>query len=287
MISEDVEQTSIGSIAVEQPNVTVADKYGKPENGEEGKPQNQEQEAVQAPVKDTPKEAQSATKYDSTTQVTVTPKPAPKPAPKPEPVKEDSGYRPPIRGAGSASVFSETNKDTSSVEYGIRKGTWAMVETTRRVSSADHGEVELVLLEPLRGKYKDIPTGTILFASKSFNSGTRKLTIQVTNALPMDSESEIKFSAYGYDLNREAGLAGQIVRDRSAEVDSAVAQGAIAALGSAVSSVPLVGGNPVAEGVSEATDALVGQEQMYTPNAPSAVIEVPSQKFYIQISKSF
>ena len=288
MISEEIDQTSIGSIVVEPPSPTgKADKYGKPPK-ETVESMDQELEPVPAPEKETVPETGKADKYVSTSNDTDTPKPKPESKPKATPSHSaDAGYRPPLRDSGTSTVFSEINTSSVDIEYGIRKGTWAMVETTRRVSSADHGEIELVLLEPIRGKYKDIPAGTILFASKAFNAGTRKLTVQVTNALPIDSEIEIRFSAYGYDLNREAGLSGQIVRDRSAEVDSAVAQGAIAALGSTVNSIPMLGGNPVTDGIAEATDSLVSQEERYVPNAPTAVIEVPSQKFYIQIAKSF
>ena len=79
------------------------------------------------------------------------------------------------------------------------------------------------------------------------------------------------------------GLTGNIIRDRSGEVGSAVAQGGLAVLGGLANTLPL-GGDPLSAGIDETTDEMLDNDRRYAPEAASAVIEVPAQKFYIQLA---
>lgn len=282
LINEQVDQKSVGARTVAPPelpdteaSVPTVSKYeaGLDEGTEQGsapppepKPEPQEPKPVRV-SKSQDSQSMSAGQGDQAE------------------LPEDL-YIPPIRtGAGRQATTTYSVVSEEQKLFGIRKGTWAEVEIRRRVSSADHGEVEILLLEPIHGRYRVLPASTILFARPVYNSGTERLDLQITNGMTPEDE-EISLLAYAYDQTREAGLSGTIRRDREGEFSSAVNQGALAALQDAASRVPLGSGNPVSSGVEQATDTLINTEQKYANPVPAAVIEVTPQRFFIQFAQS-
>lgn len=282
LINQQVKQTAAQPLAADVP-ATAAATLSDASNGVNGL-NNSTAESTDGSAEPPP--SVSTQKYSAATKV---PSPVPAPAPKvPSAAPPSDIYLPPIRSASNNRSSNTQSIETAlQQEFGVRKGTWASVRINRRISSADIGEIEIELIERVAGKYRDLPSGTLLFAATAYNEGTDKMTIRVTNALLPDADDVVRLEAYAYDLQREAGLSGTVVRNRDGEVKAASSTGALTALSTAVSSVPVIGSNPISAGVSAATDQLINTEQDYLPDNPSAVIEVPKQRFFIQFSQSF
>lgn len=194
-------------------------------------------------------------------------------------------YIPPSR-TNSGDTTSTFKLDSgSNIKFGIKKGTWLKVELKRAVTSEDFGEIEVVLLETVLGKHRNLPAGTKIFCNKSFNSGTGKLSIQASNGLLIEDETEFLIQGFAYDMTEQAGLPGTIIRNRTEETAAAIDQGLMASLGNAANQLPGIS-NPIGAGIETATNSLVDREQSFVEQMPESVIKVNPQKFLIQISDS-
>lgn len=287
LIDETIEQTSIGDVAVATTTTPQTSKYAAQASPEGGEPLADEPETNES---EQPKPSVGTSKYVAPSQPSAATRPAESTSTAPQPtvaVKPDNVYIPPLRGSGNRTTRTYSVEAEDQKAFGIRKGTWAEVEIARRISSADFGEVEIRLINTIPGKFRDLPANTLLFAHTGYNQGSQRMNIQVTNALLPDEEEAINLMAYGYDLQRQAGLPGTIIRDREGEVAAATNQGVLTAVNSAVRNAPIVQGSPLTDGVETVTESLLDQENRFAQDAPTAVIEVPKQRFFIQIAKSF
>ncbi|EAR07580.1 conjugative transposon protein TraM [Reinekea blandensis] len=241
------------------------------------------------PVPDTPVEPPE-TQSEPKANASIEPRdsrPRHAPAQTPAPPKQslpDDLYLPPIRSAGTSNSSGLTMVSSTENDFGVTKGTWVSAEIQRRVRSSDRGEIELHTLETIYGEKKTIPAGTRLFATPSFNGGSQRLDLTVTNFI-FEGETE-SMKAVVYDRSKEFGIAGKLIRDRESEVASAGSEALMATVGSAVSNIPFAG-DPLSEGAESMTDSMIGYESGYLPDARAAVVEVPPQVVYIQIMASF
>ena len=192
----------------------------------------------------------------------------------------DDWYLPPLSEPGQAQSSVYSIDATQENAFGIRKGTWVKAEIQRTVRSSDRSEVEVVLLESIHGKNQTIPAGTVLFSSPSFNVGSRRLDLTITNFIFDDKT--IPMSGSIYDRNKEYGLPGRIIRDRESEFAAASGQALKSTVAGAAALLPFAG-DPVADGAGVFTDEMIDNEFAYLPEGQAAVVQVSPQVVYLQI----
>lgn len=169
--------------------------------------------------------------------------------------------------------------------YGIQRGKWLNIRLSRSVSSSDSGQTEFYLENEVAGDYQTLPSGTVFFANKSINLGTKRMEAFVTlGKLP--NGKEFKVNGWVYSLNETAGLDGVLERDREGENKAAVGNAALASLGTAASSVG-AGGDIAGAAINSYTGEMVGNERKYGERAPAATIRVSAQRALLLIAEPF
>lgn len=168
-------------------------------------------------------------------------------------------------------------------EYGVPLGTWAMIELTEPVNSADKGDAELSLLQPLVGEFQTLAQGTKLFARKRFNNGTEKMDLDIRLALTPANVELKQIRGRVYDLSKREGLSGVIKRLRKEEIKALMSKSAVSAVGAVI---------PQASGVIDGMATNIGegildQESRYLQSIPKATIQVSPQRGWIKISQGF
>lgn len=190
-------------------------------------------------------------------------------------------YIPPARGGSVSAAGGSIKVDKN--KYGIVVGTWIEAELTRTATSAETGQIEITLLENVRGKFQSLPAGTVLFADKYFNVANRRLEARTAHGITPEGNEIPSIEAYVYSLDQTAGLSGSIVRDREGEVLSA---GTNTLLRTAARTVPGTSGL-AATAASDFTQEMLSNEENYAPETPDAVITVSPQRVLLKISKTF
>lgn len=191
-------------------------------------------------------------------------------------------YMMPLRASAvSSTTFTMNSKDSV---YGIPFGKWAKVRLEREVTNADNGEIELILDEPLSGKKKDVDAGTILFASKTFNSSTKRMDLTILRAI-MPDDKRVTIKAVVYDQNKLSGLPGTLERDRSGEVKAAIDKSALQVVGAVVDST--TDSTIAGQASNNVANEMLSNESRYVDKAQEALIRVYPQIAYIRIVESF
>jgi len=170
--------------------------------------------------------------------------------------------------------------------YGIQRGTWVNIRLNRSVSSGDSGQAEFILENDIAGTYQTLPSGTLFFANKQINMGTKRMEALV-NLAKLPDGKEIKVSGWVYSLNQTAGLNGVLERDREGENKAAVGNAALAGLGTAASAAVPGGGDVAGAAISSYTGEMVSNERKYSERAPAATIRVSPQRALLQIAQPF
>lgn len=169
--------------------------------------------------------------------------------------------------------------------YGIQRGKWLNIRLSRSVSSSDSGQTEFYLESEVAGDYQTLPSGTVFFANKSINMGTKRMEALVTLGKLPDGR-EFKVAGWVYSLNETAGLDGVLERDRESENKAAVGNAALASLGTAASAVG-AGGDIAGAAINSYTGEMVGNERKYGERAPAATIRVSPQKALLLVAEPF
>lgn len=193
-------------------------------------------------------------------------------------------YIPPFVGGGAKTSAIGAVLGSANQKFGITIGTWAKCRLERGVSSSESGLIEIKLQEALFGKYKEIPAGTTLFASKRINMATERLEAFVSKALTPDELEYDSISATIFSLDKSAGLNGELVRDREGELGSAASNATLTGVAAAMPSVTGDVGGAV---VNSFTSDMINTEQKYSQKRPAATINVSPQNCLIKITKSF
>lgn len=191
-------------------------------------------------------------------------------------------YFPPARNNSRAkTAASVLRRDPG--KFGVPMGTWVKAELIRPVSSAEAGLIEFVLMEDLVGRYQTMPAGTTIFADKAINESEKRLE-SLSQIASLPNGTEIKnVSMRAFSLDKTAGIAGTLVRDREGEFS---AIGADAALGTISGLIPNAEGVAGAA-VEEVTNGVIGNEKRYAPKAPQAVIRVAPQQVLLKVARTF
>lgn len=163
-------------------------------------------------------------------------------------------------------------------EYGILFGRWVRARIEREVNSGDSGEIEIILEDDLAGKYRTIPAGTIIYASKGLNRQTQRLAIQTRRAVTPDNQVIPTILASAYDNTRRAGLSGFVERNREEVYQDAAGKALIELANSAVSAA-------LPSELGSVTDVVADLESPQG-NAIPYTIKVQPQSFWLRIDES-
>lgn len=192
----------------------------------------------------------------------------------------NTGYVPAPRNTTALNAKGGT-VGSKAHEYGIPRGTWIRAELKRHTTSSDSSNIEFVITESLNGKYKTLEAGTVVFASKSFNTSSKRLEALTSAAVTPDGEEISGIVAYVYASDQSAGLSGTIIRDREGEAIAAGKSGVLAAVADA-----LPGAAGVATGVvSNLSGEMITHEKNNIKGAPTAYIQVAPQTVWLKTTQ--
>lgn len=195
-------------------------------------------------------------------------------------------YIPPARNAGKAGQLAVSDAVTSDTKtFGIRLGTWMPADLSRSTSSAEPGTVELSLSADVDGDKRTLPAGTVLFAAKNLNSGTKRMEMLVTHGITPDGQ-EFKMRGIVFDPQKISGLPGIFVMDDKNVVKHGTQKGLTAAVGAVAKTFT---GSPIAAAGGAATESVLSDTgaAMEYNNAPTAVIYVSPQSLIIRVEERF
>lgn len=192
----------------------------------------------------------------------------------------NTGYVPAPRNTTALNAKAGT-VESKPHEFGIPRGTWIRAELKRHTTSSDSSNIEFVITESLSGKFKTLEAGTVVFASKSFNTSSKRLEALTSAAVTPDGEEISGIVAYVYASDQSAGLSGTIIRDREGEAIAAGKSGVLAAVADA-----LPGAAGVATGVvSNLSGEMITNEKNNIKGAPSAYIQVAPQTVWLKTTQ--
>lgn len=209
--------------------------------------------------------------------------------PRAEPaVADDNTYVAPARSTSGKNVIKTDAVPVASKNYfGISIGTWFKAQLTRQVSNADSGLVEIRLLEDVPGYKRTLPVGTLLFAEKQFNAGTKRLDIIIVRGIT-PTRHEFKMKALSFDLQKVSGLSGIINANEQASVQTGTKKGLLGAATAAMKQMG--GGNAVmteaAKGAADSVLSDTGKVINAEADAPYTIF-VPPQQLLVQVQESF
>lgn len=247
--------------SVDEPRTTVSNKYSA--NNSATERGNEDVATASRPANDAPRQ-----------EVRTNSRPTPRS------YASTGGYVPAPRNNTTLNSKAGTIESNAS-EFGIPRGTWIRAELVRHATSADSTNIEFVITESVIGKFKTLEVGTVLFASKSFNSASRRLEALTSVAVTPEGNEIQGIRAYVHAADQSAGLSGTIVRDREGEALSA---GTNSVLTAAADAIP--GGAGLATGVvSNLSGALLDNEKDHASQAPRAFIQVAPQTVWLKTAQ--
>lgn len=174
---------------------------------------------------------------------------------------------------------------TPGTQFGISLGAWFKASLSRTVTSADPGLVELSVTEPVEGRRKNMPVGTLLFGRKSLSSNNRLVISLVRGITPDGKEFNVRASVY--DSFRYAGLAGAVQVDEDKVVGRAASKG-LMAFGSGLLK-GAAGSNPIGKAASAGADSAMqdGQRASDIANTGAITVTVTPQTLLVRVDDSF
>ena len=203
------------------------------------------------------------------------------------PFAMESSPSPAVRTVAPSDAIRSDGVMASTKNYfGISLGTWFEVSLTRNVSNAESGQVELTVIEDVPGSRRTMPSGTLLFAEKNYNQGTKRLDCRAVRGITPKGY-EFKISAWCFDLQKVAGLNGIVNVDEKAVANKGLQRGVLSALRTAATSV--TGGNTIAaQGVQGAADSVLNDTRQAADQAagPIYTIFVAPQTMLIRVDES-
>jgi hypothetical protein len=194
-------------------------------------------------------------------------------------------YIPPPRLTTSGPVTDAVSRDPKRL-FGIRLGAWMPGRLTRTATNTEPGLVEIELTEDAAGDKKTLPAGTLLFARKQYNDGTKRLELQVEKGI---TPSGLEFGLHGlvFDLHKMSGLIGSISNDPSRVVERGTKKGLLAAGGAAAQQ--FTGSTPLGAASSAAASSILSETEQAVDEAtrPRVTIQVPAQPLLIRVEDTF
>ncbi|MFZ5863173.1 MAG: TrbI/VirB10 family protein [Nitrospirota bacterium] len=194
-------------------------------------------------------------------------------------------YVPPPRLTTSGPVTDAIPRDLKRL-FGIRLGAWMPGRLTRTATNTEPGLVEIELTEDVAGDKKTLPAGTLVFAHKQYNDGTKRLELQVEKGI---TPSGLEFALHGlvFDLHKMSGLIGSVSNDTSRVVERGTKKGLLAAGGAAAQQ--FTGSTPLGAASSAAASSILSESEQAVDEStrPSVTIQVPAQPLLIRVEDTF
>lgn len=157
---------------------------------------------------------------------------------------------------------------------------------TRTATNTEPGLVEIELTEDVAGDKKTLPAGTLVFARKQYNDGTKRLELQVEKGI---TPSGLEFALHGlvFDLHKMSGLIGSVSTDTSRVVERGTKKGLLAAGGAAAQQ--FTGSTPLGAASSAAASSILSESEQAVEEAtrPRVTIQVPAQPLLIRVEETF
>ena len=198
----------------------------------------------------------------------------------------NSNYAPPARGAPAAKdvIFSDSVKATH--EFGVRLGQWMEATLDRNSSSAEPGMIELRLTKDVQGHKRVLGAGTMIYASKTLNGGTKRMELMTVKGITLDG---LEFAVKGqvFDIQKVSGLNGIMVFDKEQVAKNSLTSGALSAVSAIGRSVMAT--NPAGAALRGATETALTDTDKVTQfnNAQREVIYVSPQPLLIRVDEKF
>jgi len=198
-------------------------------------------------------------------------------------------YMPPARvstGGGAASSRSDAVKQKQR-RFGILIGSWFEARMSRETTNADPGLIEIKIINDVEGNHRTLPAGTMLFASKRYNAGTKRLDLHIIQGVLPGGE-EIIVDALVYDSSQVAGLNGIVVENNAGTISGGFKKGVINASRTIATTLTGVGspaGTVLDSTVSEVADAK--QAAAVARDVAPYTIHVSPQPVLIQVQETF
>lgn len=198
----------------------------------------------------------------------------------------NSNYAPPARDASAAKdiILSDSVKATH--EFGIRLGQWMEATLDRNSSSAEPGLIELQLTKDVQGNKRVLSAGTLIYALKTLNSGTKRMELMTVKGITPDG---LEFAVKGqvFDTQKVSGLNGIMVFDKEQITKNSLTSGALSAVSSIGRSVMAT--NPAGAALRGATESALTDTDKVTQfnNAQREVIYVSPQPLLIRVDEKF
>lgn len=194
-------------------------------------------------------------------------------------------YIPPPRLTTSGPVTDAVSRDPKRL-FGIRLGAWMSGRLTRTATNTEPGLVEIELTEDVAGDKKTLSAGTLVFARKQYNDGTKRLEFLVEKGI---TPSGLEFALHGlvFDLHKMSGLIGSISNDTSRVVERGTKKGLLAAGGAAAQQ--FTGSTPLGAASSAAASSILSETEQAVDEAtrPHVTIQVPAQPLLIRVEDTF
>lgn len=205
-----------------------------------------------------------------------------------DPVKRnDNIYVPPARYSASGTPILSDAVMVNQRRFGIRMGSWAKARLRRDTTSADPGLVEMELAVTLDGDVRTLAAGTLLFAEKAYNHGTKRLDLRVVKAITPDGE-ELTVSGLVYDQREHAGLLGIVTENTTAQtVGTGVKQGLLNA--GRVAARQMTGSDVVGTMAGTTAETVIEEKQTVFDHAQAQpfTIHVNAQDVLVRVEATF
>ena len=203
------------------------------------------------------------------------------------PGSDDSDYIPPPRsGTGTNNAIYSDSVPVPKQRFGIRLGQWLEAALERNSSSAEPGLVELRMTADVVGDKRTLRTGTLLYASKGLNGGTKRLEMQVTKGITPDGH-EFTMKGLIFDAQKVSGLNGIMQIDNSQIAKHSGTNAALAAV--AAGARGLARTSPFGAAATSATETAITDTNRSTEFNTSLreVIYVSPQPVLIRVEEMF
>ncbi|KAF0190508.1 MAG: Uncharacterized protein FD165_2676 [Gammaproteobacteria bacterium] len=245
--------------------------------------------AKSGPVTTPAHEPPVSRKYATAPSATETPDRRPiSPTPSVTPVKKnDNVYVPPARYTARNNPVTSDAVMINQRRFGIRMGSWVQARLRRDTTSADPGLVEMELAATVEGDVRELAAGTLLFAEKAYNHGTKRLDLRIVKAITPDGE-ELELSGLVYDLKEHAGLLGIVTESPTVEtVGTGVRQGLLTA--GRVAARQMTGSDIVGTVAGTTAETVIDEKQTvfdHTQTQPYT-IHVNAQDVRVRVEATF
>lgn len=179
-------------------------------------------------------------------------------------------------------VFSDSTNYNQNLKWGIPWGSWTAGKLVRPVNSHDLSIIEILTTSDVIGKFRVIPSGTLLSGSHVLNPDTNRLAIHVYRGITPDGK-EFKLVASIYDLQRQNGLQGYSSHKPGPKktIDQGIKNTGQQILQSAISPF-----NPIAAGITSTANEIINQQFKEKVRENSNNIRIDPQKIMIRFDES-